>query len=201
MLKIILLLFLWLLQVPPSGPWSPESWPMKAFYPRTIEKKTLIRHRKHKEPWTPAHARNLEHGEDSIWTVLTSHRCRSLTCLEMVSQRARTGPRLSITPSETRSPGPVQCLVQRRMFVKVYEMPFKFLLFFHSFISSFILFLSSFLLSHFFSQKGCCNWIHRSSSTNRWGFVLYCFVFVHFKDTKRKPTFLPLFFFFLTSTL
>lgn len=39
MLKIIFLLFLWLLQVPPSGPWSPENWPMKAFYPRTIEKR------------------------------------------------------------------------------------------------------------------------------------------------------------------
>lgn len=31
---------LWLLQMPPSGLWSSEGWPMKAFYPKLLKKNT-----------------------------------------------------------------------------------------------------------------------------------------------------------------
>lgn len=73
------------------------------------------------------------HGKDNIGIVLvlTSHRCMCFTCLEMASQTARTGPRLFTTLPETKSSGPGQCLVPKRMFLKVYEMPLKFLLFFY----------------------------------------------------------------------
>lgn len=130
-------------------------------------KKTLIRHRKYKEPWTQAN------GKDNIGTVLTSHRCMCLTCLEMASQTARTGPRLSTTLPETKSSGSGQCLVPRRMFLKVYEMPLKFLLFFYYCFWTLPALLPSF---SFFSQKGCCNWTHRSSPPEqmRVCIVLFC---------------------------
>lgn len=125
-------------------------------------KKTLIRHRKYKEPWTQAH------GKDNLGTVLTSHRCMCFTCLGMASQTARTGPRLSTTLPETKSSGPGQCLVPRRMFLKVYEMSLKFLLFFYS---AFLLFLPSFLPSHFLAKRDVATELTVPPLLSRWGFV------------------------------
>lgn len=146
-------LLLWLLQMPLSGLWSSEGWPRKAFYPKLLKKNT---HQAQKtlKAWNHAQP-HIWHGKNNIWVLLTNHRCvRSLPCLKMASQRARTGPKTT-RPPETRSPGPVQCLVQRRMFLNAYKIPLKFLLIFHSFITSFVFFLSSFLFIFFyFVAKG-----------------------------------------------
>lgn len=124
--------------------------------------------------------KHLEYKEYSVWVLLTSHPARKdwLKLLEMIIQRVGTTDlRWTTWPPETGTPTQAQCLAHMRVFPKVYEVSLI-----NSFVPSFILSYSFpciiFFFLFFFSQKGCCNWIHHSLPPllNNWGLIFYFLV-------------------------
>lgn len=158
----------WLLQMPPRSPWPPESWTIKASYPRTIEKEysSGIENTRSPAPmpillsgtWEKQHLNYADQPQ-----------------MNEESNMFRNG----ITKTKNRPKTVHQATWDKKSWASIIHgpeedvfkslwNPLKFLLFFYWFFCT----LSVLPSSSLYSQKGCYSWTHHSPLLlNRWGLV------------------------------